>query len=58
MKADLLTTFVPSDVPFLAMETGEWTIIIQAETFDFTVMRKFQLIASEPKTTVVIVRPN
>jgi len=38
------------------MESGQWTIVIQADNSDFAVQRKFTLTVGNPEKTVVTVR--
>jgi hypothetical protein len=44
-----------SSISYSQMTTGQWTIIIQAPDFDFTVQRQFNLTVGAANTVVVTV---
>ena len=49
---------VDSPVKYSDMQSGIWTIVIQAEAADFAVQRRFTLQSGVPERTAVTVRPS
>ncbi len=45
-----------SNVPMSKLESGQYTLVIQADNSDFAVQRKFTLTIGSPEKTVVVVR--
>jgi hypothetical protein len=55
VRAKRLTNPCFSQIPYVAMASGKWKIVIQAPNFEFAVERTFTVIPSTPETVVVTV---
>ncbi|KAK4226383.1 hypothetical protein QBC38DRAFT_325901, partial [Podospora fimiseda] len=54
---DINTQLSSCGIKYSDMNSGKWSIIIQAENVDFQVIREFELFVEVPERTTVVVTP-